>query len=103
MPDSESDEERRTYQCLLDRVFSMNGRTELGIVFGIRHLGQLSKGCRDLDFGHQEQPSGWNRVRFTVERRRFQVMPTTRCRIVWNVSFFFVLAPSVIVLVVEAT
>lgn len=57
LAESESDGERKVCQHRFTKIQSLNGRTGLGIVcFGIGHLGQLSKGWRDLDVRHQEQP-----------------------------------------------
>ena len=74
---SESDKKQNACQRWSDGILSLNGRTELGTIFlGARHPGQLSKRCRDFGFGHQELPLGWKRVRFMVERRRCQSVPT---------------------------
>ena len=78
VPESESNEKRKARQHWTDRILSLSRRTEFGIVsFGIRRLGQLNRGCRNLDVRHQEQPWAWKCVRFMAKRGRFQSRLTT--------------------------
>jgi len=78
LPESEPNEKQKARQHWIDRILSLNRRTELGIVsFGIRRLGQLNRGRRDLDVRHQEQPWAWKCVKFMARRGRFQSRLTT--------------------------
>lgn len=69
-PEPKANEKRNACERQPTWAQSLNGRTEFGIEpFGIRHLGQVSKRCRDLDVYHHEQPWVWKRARFRVEPR----------------------------------